>query len=98
MTSHLQVKNLLARVFFDTYLFHYKNDDIMARKPWRLEELQQPFNGTHTLYVGGTAGFETVEDSLQFNLELVHKLIDEPLQLRPRRRRPRIRSAGRCST
>ncbi len=85
---NLTVKETLARVFFDTYLFHYGNDDVMARKPWRLAPLQQPFAdsppapdssatwSTQTVYVGGTAGYETVEDSLQFNLELVHDLFD----------------------
>lgn len=52
-------------MYFDTYLFHFNDSDVMARKPWRLSALQQPFDGTHTVYVGGTAGFETVEDSFQ---------------------------------
>ena len=51
---------------------------IAARKPWRLKAAQSPFSGSHTIYVGGTAGYETVEDSLQFNLELVHDLFDAP--------------------
>merc|ERR1712159_929352 len=33
---------------------------------------------TRTLYVGGAASYETVEDSIQFNLELVDRLFDQP--------------------
>lgn len=73
---NLTVRETLARVFFDTYLFHFGNKDIMERKPWRLAPLQQPFAGSRTIYVGGTASFETVEDSLQSTLELIHDLFD----------------------
>ena len=81
--ANLTVVQVLARAFFDTYLFHYDDEGITSRKPWRLADAQSPFEGSHTIYVGGTAGFETVEDSLQFNLELVNRLFDQPSVKQP---------------
>lgn len=77
LTAHnLTVRDTLARVFFDNYLYHLDDAGVMARKPWRVGDLQSPHHGTRTLYVGGCASFETVEDSLQYNLELVDRFFD----------------------
>jgi len=74
----LSVNETYATPFYDTYLFHYtQSDDILSGKPWQLDDIQL-LPDERTIYVGGTASFETVEDSINYNLELVNRLFDNP--------------------
>lgn len=50
--------------------FHYDSDEAEQGMPWEIATVQME---NRTLYVGGAAGYETVEDSLQLNLELVDR-------------------------
>jgi len=75
----LAVKRVLAQNYIDTYLFHHNVSEVVgeARKPWRVHLLQLRDGLCNcTLYVGGAASFETVEDVFHHNLELVHTLFD----------------------
>ena len=77
-TTEQQVKisRTLDAIYYDTYYFHYRSvSDVMHGKPWGLGGLQLR-SDTRTLYLGGCASYETVEDSLQYNLQLVHELFD----------------------
>ena len=72
----MTVEKTLGTGYYDTYLFHYPSvEDVMRGKPWALES-QQLLNQTRTLYIGGCASYETVEDSFQYTLQLVHELFD----------------------
>lgn len=79
MAAHgLRMERLIAQHYYDTYLFHFNQTDVMQKKPWALQQHQLADTLCNcTMYVGGSAAFETVEDSVQHNLELVHSLIDE---------------------
>ena len=49
-----------ATPFYDTYLFHYNSpDDILSGKPWQVNDIQL-LAAERTLYVGGTASFESL--------------------------------------
>ena len=72
----LTAQRVLGQAWFDTYYYHYGRDaDVMAGKPWALGSLQL-LDATRTLYVGGAAAYETVEDSFVYNLQLMHDFID----------------------
>ena len=65
----MTVKRIIKQSWYPNYLEHWNVSDIMERKPWRVDAMQL-LDSTHTLYVGGSASFETVEDSFEYNLEL----------------------------
>lgn len=67
---------VIGQFYVDTYMYHYDEAGIMAGKPWKLEQYQG-LPSTRTLYVGGSVSFETMEDVLGFNLDLVRKFFDE---------------------
>jgi len=69
----LKLKQVLKQFYCDSYLFHWNVEEVMQGKPWQLDSMQSQ---NHTLYVGGAAGYETVEDSFEFNLRLVNQLFD----------------------
>ena len=72
------ITKVLGQFYVDTYYFHYSNEDVMAGKVWDLDDLQIGDGVCNcTLYVGGCASYETVEDSMHYNLKLVDKLIDQ---------------------
>ena len=72
------ITKVLGQFYVDTYYFHYSNEDVMAGKVWDLDDLQLGDGVCNcTLYVGGCASYETVEDSMHYNLKLVDKLIDQ---------------------
>ena len=82
----LDIKRVLAQNYIDTYLFHYTTEEIVGplRKPWRLRELQLADGLCNcTLYVGGAASFETVEDVFQSSLQLVAEVFDADIPLTP---------------
>eukprot|EP00037_Helgoeca_nana_P005915 m.55045 g.55045 ORF g.55045 m.55045 type:complete len:561 (-) comp16851_c0_seq1:55-1737(-) len=73
----LAVRQVYAQLWADTYSFHYRNHaDIAAGKPWRIRDEIQLLPNVRTIYCGGAANFETIEDSLYFNLDLVNRLFD----------------------
>lgn len=73
-------KSIKAQYFSDEYYYHYNsNDAILQALPWRVTDLQL-LPGLRTLYVGGTASYETVEDSITYNLFLVDRFFDKPNQ------------------
>ena len=49
---------------------------LQAGKPWRIRDDIQYLPDVRTIYVGGAANYETVEDSIYFNLYLVNRLFD----------------------
>ena len=71
----VEARAVLLQAWYPNYLEHYTVEDIMERKPWRVDGIQM-LDGIQTLYVGGSASFETVEDSFQYNLKLVHDIFD----------------------
>lgn len=74
--QRLQVVKTWDALYFDTYYFHYRSvEDVMRGKPWALHRLQL-LNHTRTLYIGGCAAYETVEDTFQSTLQLVHDIFD----------------------
>jgi len=76
----LAIKRVLAHNYIDTYLFHHNVSEVVgpSRKPWRLSSMQLKDGICNcTLYVGGAASFETVEDVFHHNLQLVHTLFDD---------------------
>jgi hypothetical protein len=73
----LTLKKVIQQSWYPTYLEHYNVSDVMERKPWRVNKIQL-LDDTRTLYIGGSAAFESVEDSFEYNLELVHRLFDSP--------------------
>ena len=74
----LKIKRVVNQLYIDRYLNHHSVADVADHlKPWRVDELQM-LEDTRTLYVGGAASFETVEDSIQYNLALVDRLFDRP--------------------
>jgi uncharacterized protein (TIGR03792 family) len=70
---------ILARYWCDNYYYHWRNDSAIVAdgKPWQLATTLQLQPGSNTLYLGGAANYETVEDSLYFNLHTVHRLFDD---------------------
>jgi hypothetical protein len=73
---------VLQQFWVDSYYYHWRPADI--RHVWDIQGMQM-LHDTRTLYVGGSASYETVEDSFQHNLELVKTLIDQqryPLPIR----------------
>ena len=72
-----KITKTLGQFYVDTYYFHYNNQDVMDGKVWDLDDLQMGDGICNcTLYVGGCASYETVEDSMHYNLKLVNQLID----------------------
>ena len=80
MQAWMAAANVTARSavqqFYDDYFPFYDAADVAAGLPWQLMDAQNA-PATRTLYVGGSAAYETVEDSIQFNLELVEALVDD---------------------
>jgi uncharacterized protein (TIGR03792 family) len=73
------IKQVIGQFYIDTYYYHYSNEDVLAGKPWDLENAQMGDGLCNcTMYVGGCASYETVEDSFHHNLALVHRLFDQP--------------------
>jgi uncharacterized protein (TIGR03792 family) len=73
-----KITKMLGQFYVDTYYFHYNNEEVMEGKIWDLDDLQMGDGICNcTLYVGGCASYETVEDSMHYNLQLVDKLIDQ---------------------
>eukprot|EP00038_Savillea_parva_P027501 m.59947 g.59947 ORF g.59947 m.59947 type:complete len:550 (-) comp7925_c0_seq1:99-1748(-) len=71
------IEHVFAQLWVDTYGYHYPNgSDIVAGKPWRIWDAVQLLPGVSTLYAGGGANYETVEDCLYFNLYLVNRFFD----------------------
>ena len=67
----------IEQFWIDTYYYHWNVSEIASQqKPWRIQPMQLT-KSSRTLYVGGTASYETVEDSFQHNLQLVKELIDD---------------------
>ena len=82
----LEFRRVLAQNYIDTYLFHHTAQEIAgpARKAWRIEGMQLADGLCNcTLYVGGAASFEAVEDVMQHNLQLVSELFDTAIPLTP---------------
>jgi hypothetical protein len=75
----VRVKNMIGQFYSDTYYFHYPHggDDIAQKKPWRLTGEAQLQKETMTMYIGGAAAYETVEDVMAYNLELVQRFFDK---------------------
>ena len=72
-----KITKTLGQFYVDTYYFHYNIQDVMDGKVWDLDDLQMGDGICNcTLYVGGCASYETVEDSMHYNLKLVNQLID----------------------
>jgi len=77
LENNWTMTKVLGQFYVDTYLYHHSIQEVMKGKPWDLEQEQLNDQLCNcTLYVGGCASFETVEDSFQYNLELVHRLFD----------------------
>eukprot|EP00041_Stephanoeca_diplocostata_P031974 m.1010532 g.1010532 ORF g.1010532 m.1010532 type:complete len:1024 (+) comp24060_c0_seq2:222-3293(+) len=69
-------KSVKAQYYSDEYYYHYSSHDaILQGLPWQVTDLQL-LPGMRTLYVGGTASYETVEDSVTYNLYLVDRFFD----------------------
>ena len=66
---------LLDQLYISTYMYHYSNVDILLGKPWDLNEYQG-LKETRTLYIGGSVSFETIEDIIDYNLQLVSQKFD----------------------
>ena len=81
----LAVKRVLAQNYIDTYLFHHNVGEVAReRRPWTLRRLQLADGLCNcTLFVGGAASFEAVEDVLHHNLRLVSELFDADTPLPP---------------
>ena len=73
----VEVVRTIDSRYYDTYYFHYHDvEDVMLGKPWQLANYQL-LNTSRTLYIGGCASYETVEDSFQHTLQLVQQLVDD---------------------
>mmetsp|Transcript_18514 Transcript_18514/g.48297 ORF Transcript_18514/g.48297 Transcript_18514/m.48297 type:complete len:218 (-) Transcript_18514:106-759(-) len=78
-TQGFRLDEVYAELWVDTYAYHYRDHSHIAQgKPWRVWREIQLLPGLRTIYAGGAANFETVEDSLYFNLFLVDSLFDHP--------------------
>eukprot|EP00505_MAST-04D_sp_SCG-Rhode-Island_P004492 Stramenopile-MAST_4_protein_4492 len=54
------IKQVIGQFYIDTYYYHYSNEDILAGKPWDLENAQMGDGLCNcTMYVGGCASYET---------------------------------------
>merc|ERR1711968_366847 len=70
------IKNVVDQSYVDRYYNHHSVRGVAEElRPWRVDDLQM-LEETRTLYVGGAASYETVEDSIQYNLALVDRLFD----------------------
>jgi hypothetical protein len=66
----------IEKFWVDDYYYHWNvsqiyNKDII----WKIHDMQL-LKDTRTMYIGGSASYETVEDSFQYNLKLVNEFID----------------------
>jgi hypothetical protein len=74
----LEIKSVVHQFYVDRYYNHHSIRGVVeGLRPWRTDDLQM-LEDTRTLYVGGSASYETVEDSIQYNLALVDRLFDQP--------------------
>lgn len=55
------------------YFSRYNNVGVGLGKPWDLFEAQGSQDMPHTWYVGGSVVFESVNDIISYNLQLLHK-------------------------
>ena len=70
--------SVYQQAWWPDYLPYYNStQEVAAGKPWDVDDIQF-LDGLRTCYIGGSASFDTVEDSLQYNLALVHRLFDQP--------------------
>ena len=73
---------VIEQFWIDSYYYHWNVTSIT--NIWKIDTMQM-LQKTRTLYIGGAASYETVEDSFQHNLKLVQNLIDQqryPLPIR----------------
>eukprot|EP00035_Acanthoeca_spectabilis_P022896 m.446452 g.446452 ORF g.446452 m.446452 type:complete len:550 (+) comp19364_c0_seq1:3311-4960(+) len=71
------ISKVYVQLWVDTYSYHYRNfSDIASGKPWRVWQELQLDPDTRTIYAGGAANYESIEDTLYFNLYLAHRLFD----------------------
>jgi hypothetical protein len=74
----LGIKSVVHQFYVDRYYNHHSIRGVVEElRPWRVDDLQM-LEDTRTLYVGGAASYESVEDSIQYNLALVDRLFDQP--------------------
>ena len=78
------ITKVFDQFYVDTYYFHYDNEDILKGKIWDVDDLQLNDGVCNcTFYIGGCASYETVEDSMQYNLALIDRFFDGDSSVTP---------------
>ena len=73
--QNLSIASLYQQAWWPDYLPYYNTTGVTLGYPWAVDDIQLD-PSTQTVYLGGSVSFDTVEDSIQYNLELVDRLFD----------------------